>query len=89
MHSFFLQPGRMPAASPQPIANQPWPLVIQWVARHRRAGEAGAGDTLERLLHGLGADRAAHWWERLAGRTCGCQDRKVWLNGRYPYIAED
>lgn len=63
----------------------PWPLLIRWIAKHRQPGDEGAGDTLERLLKKVGADRAAKAWERVAGRPCGCQDRKAWMNSRYPY----
>ena len=41
---------------------------------------AGLGDFVETVAKLVGADKAAKLYERLSGRSCGCQARKAWLN---------
>ena len=64
-----------------------WPFWARWLAKRRQPGDAGAGDTLARILGKVGADRAAKVWEQVTGTACGCSDRRGWLNGRYSYWA--
>ena len=79
--SVAIQPSLTPVVSVNPTR----PIWVKWLASRRQPGEVGAGDTLERFLRAFAADRAAKLWERFAGKSCGCQDRKSWLNRTYPY----
>lgn len=55
----------------------------------RREGFAiparGAGDAIARLTRATGIEHLAHAFERLTGRSCGCQKRRQELNRRLPY----
>ena len=86
MRSSFLNPPRRPAAA-NALAQPPPPLWVRALAKRRQPGERGVGDTLARILAGVGAARAAKVYERLVGRTCGCADRQEWLNRRWPYVS--
>ena len=88
-------PAAIPAAHPAvaralanllPVPEAQWPFWAKAIARRRQPGDTGVGDTLERFLRRLAADKAAQVWERWAGKSCGCKDRKAWMNGRYKYM---
>jgi hypothetical protein len=66
-----------------------WPLVARAVYRLRRPGEAGIGDTVERLIRGVKGDTLAAWYERITGAECGCEDKRGRLNERFPYPGGD
>ena len=85
MRSSFLNAGR--AGRTATLPPRPWPLWARALARRRVAGERGVGDTLARLLNGVGAARAAAVYERLVGKTCGCKDRQQWMNEQWPYVS--
>lgn len=55
------------------------------IVRYRREDDKGLGDTVEHLLAQYGAERIVAMLKRLGLQSCGCQDRKAWLNRRYPY----
>ena len=85
---FIGPPNRLPRAKTQPADPSKWPLLARWIARHRQAGEIGAGDTLERLLRHRGGAAFKRATKRL-GINCGCGDsvsgRQGALNRAYPY----
>lgn len=62
-----------------------WPKVARSVAWLRAGGDRGIGDTVARLVAGVGGDTLAEWYERITGGSCGCDDRQAGLNSRYPY----
>jgi hypothetical protein len=72
-------------ASSPPKPPKPWPLAARTVAKLRRDGETGVGDTLARLIGSVKGDRMARWYTRMTGRDCGCADGQAALNQRYPY----
>lgn len=45
----------------------------------------GLGDTLKNLFEKIGADKAAKLYEKLTGKSCGCEKRRAWLNKFWPY----
>ena len=51
-----------------------------------KAKEKGLGDTIERVLTKFGLTKKL--MSDLAGRTCGCNSRKQWLNKLLPYSKE-
>ena len=77
-----------PLQSPVPVARQPWPLWARVLAKRRETGDVGLGDTVARTLEHVWADNLALAWESLTGKSCGCQDRRQWLNRLYPYPQE-
>ena len=70
-------------AAPLPVTA--WPRWAKALARRKRDGEAGVGDTLERLLRHLGGNAFKAAYRRLTGGDCGCTDRQARLNVAYPY----
>jgi hypothetical protein len=45
--------------------------------------EKGLGDTVERVLTKFGLTKSL--MKKIAGKTCGCNERKKWLNKLLPY----
>lgn len=61
--------------------------LVSMVMRYRVEGEKGVGDTVERLINTIGSRPLKRFKASLEklGINCGCQNRKEWLNKRYPY----
>ena len=59
-----------------------WPRILKLIASRRKPGESGLGDTIHRLI-----PKSDELIARLKawGIDCGCRDRVIWLNLRYPY----
>ena len=51
------------------------------IARWRRPGDAGVGDTFHRLAERFGAE----WVIAKLGIECECEQRRALWNGQYPY----
>lgn len=60
-----------------------WPRRIRLLAKLRKPWDAGAGDTLARLIPAGETFKAA--FKRLTGRDCGCSARQATMNAMYPY----
>jgi hypothetical protein len=45
----------------------------------------GLGDTIATLANATGLSAVAHAWEKVSGRDCGCEGRRVRLNELAPY----
>ncbi|MBC8106230.1 MAG: hypothetical protein H7Z14_06535 [Anaerolineae bacterium] len=45
----------------------------------------GLGDSLASALEKIGADKAAKLFEKITGASCGCDQRRAWLNKFWPY----
>lgn len=45
----------------------------------------GLGDTVEKAIKLVGADKIAKLYEKKTGRACRCSDRKELLNRLFPY----
>lgn len=63
------------------------PAWVGIVSMFRKAGDAGVGDTAERMLAKVGGTLFKQWFKQTAGRECGCKGRADILNARYPYGA--
>lgn len=61
------------------------PLWIKIASTQKQDGEIGVGDTIERIIKTTGLDSVAKGYEKVTGKSCGCSDRKKWLNTKYPY----
>lgn len=81
------QPKTPGQASPAIVTLQgrkPRPLIIRGIERRRIDTDKGVGDTVERIISKLGGD-SFKWVMQRLGLDCGCDNRKAWLNARWPY----
>jgi hypothetical protein len=74
-----------PIIVPLAIPRDQWPLLARALAKLARPDDLGLGDTVARLASAVGGDTLADWYERIVGKPCGCGDRRVALNQRYPF----
>jgi hypothetical protein len=58
------------------------------LGKHEVPPSRGLGDTIAKVAHALGADKAAHVFERLSGRECGCGKRREKLNDIVRYSSD-
>ena len=82
-----LQRMNRPSKNGPPIVVHPapWPIWATLISKRRQDGETGVGDTIQRLFSYLGADKLAHIFEHYTGKSCGCTNRQILLNQKYPY----
>lgn len=83
-----LTPLRITVPASVVVPREKWPFVIRVVARQKKDGDKGVGDTAKRILHRMGADGLAWLYEKATGQPCGCPDRQAKLNALYPYDQE-
>ena len=69
-----------------PIPHEKWPLWSLAIARLKKEGETGLGDTITRMIGHSNSERFKAWFQRKFGKSCGCEERRVWLNRKYPYL---
>ena len=75
---------RTPPKRVEPVPRDQWPLAVRVVARLAIEGEKGIGDTLKRLIVGVGGEQFTRLMHRI-GVDCGCAGRQAYANARYPY----
>ncbi len=51
----------------------------------KKAAPKGLGDTVEQITEATGIKKAVKW---IFGEDCGCEERKEWLNKKFPYSKE-
>ena len=76
-------PAAPPPEKPK-VRPRPWPRLATFIARRRKPGEVGVGDTLARLIDGVGGAL----YKRVMAKLhieCGCVARQQALNRQYPY----
>ena len=73
-----------PVENKQPRPVSDWPFWARLVARRKRAGEKGVGDTVQRLASRLGGEGYKRLRKRL-GIPCHCPQRQAALNAEFPY----
>jgi hypothetical protein len=66
------------------IDNKKLPRLVRLVSAYRTPSDTGVGDTLERLLAKAGGRKFKHLM-LLMRLPCGCDDRQIWLNKKWPY----
>ncbi|NOS70042.1 MAG: hypothetical protein HOP33_08935 [Verrucomicrobia bacterium] len=71
--------------SPNPKAISEWFLPLRLLARQRKPGEIGIGDTAARLIGAVGGEQFKLWYHIVFKRDCKCPDRQAWLNAHWPY----
>lgn len=60
------------------------PRLVKWLGRFRQPADRGLGDTLERMMAKAGGRTFKHLMALLR-LPCGCEDRRRWLNERFPF----
>lgn len=70
---------------PRRVAEVAWPLWAKGLRAVKREGEAGVGDTIERLVGKWNSQVFKTWYLKTFGKQCGCSRRKEHLNKSYPY----
>lgn len=63
-----------------------WPRWAKWLYERRQEGEAGIGDTAQRLFAKLGGEQY-RLLRHNAGFPCRCKLRQAEWNKRYSYDA--
>src|SRR5215469_4830092 len=71
----------------QSLPVEQWPFWAKKIAGFRREGDAGLGDTVTHLIGDERSARFKTWFAGTFGRSCGCTERREWLNARFPYPA--
>lgn len=59
--------------------------TIMNVRTNLKAGAAGMGDVVADFTRTTGLDRLAKGYEKLTGKPCGCEERRVRLNLLLPF----
>lgn len=77
-HSTAIPPAAMP--------RDQWPMAVRILARLASDGEKGVGDTIKNQLK-IGNKDVIDWAMKAMKIPCGCDDRRIWLNARFPYPA--
>ncbi len=72
-----------PVVVPTAVPEPEWPAHIRAVALLRGPEDRGVGDTVANTL-GL-SGRMIKALVKATGLNCGCADRQMWLNQKYPY----
>jgi hypothetical protein len=78
----------LPRPRVMPLPRSDWPLWARAIAKFRRPGDLGLGDTLVHLIGDARSNRFKKWFTRKFGKSCGCTERQRWLNRRFPYAAD-
>lgn len=58
--------------------------IVRSVAELSAKSE-GLGDTLKKMIEGIGLDRGAKLYEKMTHKKCGCAQRIAWINKWWPY----
>ena len=45
----------------------------------------GLGDTIKKITKATGIEKVVKTVSKIVGKDCGCEDRKDFLNKRFPY----
>lgn len=75
----------VPESGTQPEAHEKWPLWAKALKLVRKEGEAGVGDTIERLIGPKNSAAYQAWHLKTFGQQCKCKQRQVNYNAKYPY----
>ena len=73
---------------PAPLPETSWPPYIASVAAQRQPGEAGAGDTVARVIGEFGSEPWRLWYAEATGPLtpqCQCQMWRAKWNALYSY----
>ena len=54
-------------------------------AQQKQEGSTGLGDTIEKFTKATGIKAVVDTVYKMAGKDCGCEARKEFLNTRFPY----
>ncbi len=68
-----------------PVPEEKWPLRIKIIAKMRKDKDIGIGDTIESFIGNSNSEKYKELYKEIMGEDCGCNDRKIKLNIKYPY----
>lgn len=80
--------GRLPVrifGPPEACPRDQWPLMVRQVAALAEPADRGVGDTVAGQLK-LGRVNVISAVLHVFRIPCACEDRRAWLNARYPYV---
>jgi hypothetical protein len=60
-----------------------WPVSFRYYAKRAQRGDVGLGDVFERDFGTFGR-LFKRFYKLATGHDCGCQERREWLNARFP-----
>jgi hypothetical protein len=63
---------------------EPWPAYLLPFRLLAQEKDRGLGDIIARTIGPAGGDAFKDWYREKFGQDCGCRDRQVFLNNRYP-----
>jgi hypothetical protein len=69
------------------ISRQKVVTLADRIAKLRKPGEKGLGDTVARIFSTFGGNKFK-WISKQLGINCGCDDRQADLNAWFPYPDE-
>lgn len=72
-----------------PIPRDQWPKIAKIISKFRHKDDIGLGSTIERRIIGKKkSELFKKYYKKLVGSDCGCTDRTIILNIKYPYTKE-
>jgi hypothetical protein len=72
--------------SAEPNKSEQWPLWARTIAKFRKEGEVGIGDTIKRVIGNDNSEAFKKWYKSTFNRDCGCCGRQQNLNVQYRYL---
>jgi hypothetical protein len=75
-----------PLARTTSLPRDQWPMWARAIAKFRCDSDVGLGDTIVHLIGDTRSERFKKWFSRKFGRSCGCVERRKFLNCRFPYF---
>jgi hypothetical protein len=85
VHSMVNQRAVAPVQQSKPMPFEEWPAWAQDLANSRQSEDAGLGDTATHQIGDTASKKFQEWFLKILGKSCGCSNRRRWLNDRFPY----
>lgn len=61
-----------------------WPKTLIPFKLLAREGDTGLGDVVTRVIGLIGGVAFETWYKKVFKKPCGCENRKTWLNKKFP-----
>lgn len=74
-----------PPAPVVPVPLSEWPPWAWGFRLAKRRGDAGVGDTVQRLIGDENSEKFKRWYKGKFGKDCGCAGRRILWNQLYRY----
>lgn len=63
-----------------------WPSLLLPMKLLAKPGDIGLGDIIAREIGSIGGDAFKKWYQKVFGKSCGCEKRQERWNQKYPLI---